>query len=436
MKLVILDPGHFHAALVQKTMIAGIDATVRVYAPDGPDLADYLRKVESYNARATDPTCWNMQVCAGPDFLDRFAHEKAGDLAVISGNNRRKTEYIARAVDAGYHVLADKPMAIDADGFAALELAFAAAERKGVLLYDIMTERHEITTLLQKEFSRIPALFGELCRGTADGPAVTKESVHHFAKLVSGTPVRRPTWFFDVDQQGEGLVDITTHLVDLVQWECFPDAILDGRKDVRIHRARRWPTALTQRQFAQVTQTPAYPSFLQKDVQGDGSLHVYANGAIDYCIKDIHARVSVIWNFEAPDGGADTHQSVMRGTRSTLAIRQGAAQGWAPVLTIEPSGDAGDQAALQPALDDALAKMQDRYPGVDAKRVGDVWQVLVPAVFHVGHEAHFGQVMEAFLAYVARGYLPEWEVPDMLAKYWTTTQALAIARQTLPRDRR
>ena len=259
---------------------------------------------------------------------------------------------------------------------------------------------------------------------------MTKESVHHFSKLVSGTPVRRPAWFFDVDQQGEGLVDITTHLVDLVQWECFPDAILDGREDIRIHRARRWPTVLTPREFAQVTQMPPYPSFLQKDVQGDGNLHVYANGEIDYCIKGIHARVSVLWNFEAPEGGADTHQSVMRGTRATLAIRQGAAQGWQPVLTIEPSGDDADAAMLQPALNDALAKMQDRYPGVDAKRVGDVWQVVVPAAFHVGHEAHFGQVMEAFLAYVARGSLPEWEVPDMLAKYWTTTQALAIARQS------
>ena len=57
---------------------------------------------------------------------------------------------------------------------------------KGVLLYDIMTERHEITTMLQKAFSRIPAVFGELLRGSSGNPAVVKESVHHFSKLVSG----------------------------------------------------------------------------------------------------------------------------------------------------------------------------------------------------------------------------------------------------------
>jgi hypothetical protein len=36
LKLIVLDPGHFHAALLQKTMYPDIDPTVRVYAEDGP----------------------------------------------------------------------------------------------------------------------------------------------------------------------------------------------------------------------------------------------------------------------------------------------------------------------------------------------------------------------------------------------------------------
>ena len=47
-------------------------------------------------------------------------------------------------------------------------------------------------------------LFGDLLRGTAEHPAVTKESVHHISKLVSGAPIKRPAWFFDVAQQGDG----------------------------------------------------------------------------------------------------------------------------------------------------------------------------------------------------------------------------------------
>ena len=176
MKLTILDPGHFHAALVQKKMYTEIDPIVHVYAPDGPDLRDYLQRVESYNGRAENPTAWRMQVVTGPDFMERFVADKAGDFVVIAGNNQRKAEYIARAVAAGFHVLADKPMAIDDAGFRSLEKALALAREKNDLLYDIMTERFEITTLLQKEFSTIPSVFGKLTQGTAEDPAVTKEN--------------------------------------------------------------------------------------------------------------------------------------------------------------------------------------------------------------------------------------------------------------------
>ena len=116
MKLTVLAPGHFHAALLQKSMYANVDPTVHVYAEDGPELADYLAKIESYNTRAQAPTAWRMQVHAGPDFLDRFSADKAGDVVVIAGNNRRKTEFIARGVAAGMNVLGDKPMAIDMHG--------------------------------------------------------------------------------------------------------------------------------------------------------------------------------------------------------------------------------------------------------------------------------------------------------------------------------
>ena len=97
--------------------------------------------------------------------------------------------------------------------------------KNNVLLYDIMTERYEITSILQKELSQDKTLFGELEKGTLENPAVTKESVHHYFKYVSGSPLIRPTWYYDVEQEGNGLVDVTTHLVDLIQWECFPGVI-------------------------------------------------------------------------------------------------------------------------------------------------------------------------------------------------------------------
>ena len=386
MKLTILAPGHFHAALVQKKMYADIEPEVHVYAPEGTDLDDYVRTIESYNARNEDPTAWRLQLHPGADFLERFVADQNGDVVVISGNNQRKTEYLSRAVAAGVHTLADKPMAIDANGFEALGRAFAVAQEKGVLLYDIMTERHEISTMLQKEFSTIAPVFGELRNGTTEHPAVTKESIHHFSKLVSGVPIRRPAWFFDTAQQGEGLVDITTHLVDLVQWACFPEQILDYRNDIEVVGARRWPTQISAAQFAQVTQLGSFPAFLQKDVQRDGVLHVYANGEIDYTIKGVHARVSVLWNFEAPEGAGDTHFSVLRGSRSSLMIRQGKAEGYQPVLSIEPTADAEIE-EFAASLERALLQLQEKYPGVGLKRVGTTWQVIVPAAYHVGQSS-------------------------------------------------
>ncbi len=427
MKLTILDPGHFHAALLQKTMYANVDAAVDVYAPAGPDLDDYLQKIAGYNARTQDPTHWQVQTHIGADFLERFVADRRGGVAVIAGNNLRKTEYLTHAVEAGYDTLADKPMVIDATGFAALKAVFSLARERGVLLYDIMTERHEITTMLQKEFSTIGAVFGELVEGSPGQPAVTKESVHHFSKLVSGAPIKRPGWFFDTAQQGEGLVDITTHLVDLVQWECFPERVLDYRRDVEILGARRWPTVIRPEQFEQVTQMKEFPAYLRKDVQADGNLHVHANGEIDYRICGVHAKVSVLWNFEAPAGAGDSHYSILRGTRANLVIRQGAAEQHQPTLYVEPV-DAAGAAALAAALEQALPLVQAKYPGVNLRAAGEAWQVVVPGKYHVGHEAHFGQVTEQFLGYVAKGALPEWEVPNMLAKYWTTTQALARAR--------
>ena len=424
-RLLILNPGHFHAALLQKTMVPNVDATVHVYAPPGPDVEDYLKKIESYNARAENPTRWVTQLYTGADYLERCVAEQAGNVAVISGNNRLKTHYVTELLQAGINVLADKPMAIDSANFAQLEKAFALAKDKGVLLYDIMTERFEITTMLQKEFSAIPAVFGDLQQGDAAHPAVVKESVHHFFKYISGTPIKRPAWFFDTAQYGEGLVDITTHLVDLVQWECFPGQKLDYNSDVQVQSAKRWPTVMTPAQFEKVTQLKIYPDYLQKDVRA-GNLEVYANGEINYRLKGIHAKVVVLWNFEAPEGTGDTHYSVMRGSQSELVIRQGKEQNYQPVLTIEPLPGVSDT-AYQAGVKQALATLQKTYPGIDLKPVDKGWEVAIPARYHVGHEAHFGQVAEQFLSYLAKGALPDWEEPDMIAKYFTTTSALRLA---------
>src|ERR1700712_5537537 len=68
-RLITLDPGHFHAALVQKTMLSGIEPDVYVYSPKGEEVQQHLDKINAYNHRAADPTHWNEIIYMGNDFL-------------------------------------------------------------------------------------------------------------------------------------------------------------------------------------------------------------------------------------------------------------------------------------------------------------------------------------------------------------------------------
>ena len=420
LQLITLDPGHFHAALVQKSMYADVDSVVHVYAPEGQEVKSHLSLVDSYNTRPENPTAWKEQVYTGQDYLEKMFAEKAGNVVVIAGNNKLKTDYISRSVESGLNVLADKPMAIDLDGFNKLVKAFESAEKNKVLLYDIMTERYEINSMLQKEFAHLPA-FGQLEKGTPENPSVTKVSVHHFFKNVSGKPLVRPAWFFDVKQQGEGITDITTHLVDLVQWECFPDQILDYKKDVEIVSAKRWATSISAEQFEKVTKQKEYPEYLKADVK-DGMLSTYSNGEINYRLKGIHAKISVTWDFQAPEGTGDTHFSVMRGTQASVVIKQGKEQNFKPTLYIEPSAKT-DLKAFEKAIQADLKQLNSKYPGVELKKIGTGWEVLIPDTYKVSHEDHFAQVTKKYLECLKKGQLPAWEVPNMIAKYYTTTKA-------------
>jgi predicted dehydrogenase len=360
-------------------------------------------------------------VYTGSDYLQKMISQKPGNVMMVAGKNDRKVDYILAAIENGIHVYADKPLVIDRSGFEKLTKAFEVAEGNNLLLYDIMTERFEITTMLQRELSMIQDVFGELETGTPENPSITKESVHHFFKYVSGAPLIRPDWFFDVSIEGEGIVDVTTHLVDLIQWEAFPEVVLDTA-DVKMISARRWPTMMTLEEFQKVTGKESYPDFLQKDVK-NGKLEVFSNGEMNYALKGKHAKVSVIWNYQAPEGSADTHYSMMRGTRANLIIRQGKEENYRPALYVQLIGS--ELAQLEKAVTQTL---QAKYPGIGLEKMpSGEYQVTIPDEYHNGHEAHFAQVTERFLEYYQAGDMPAWEVPNMITKYYTNIKAREFA---------
>ena len=426
LRWITLDPGHFHAALVQKFMYPQVNPVVHVYAPEGPDVGQHLKRIEGFNTRAEKPTKWQEKVYTGKDFLERMIKERAGNVVVISGNNRKKTDYIYKTLDAGFNVFADKPMAITPQAFPLLRKAFERAAQKKLLLRDIMTERYEITAILLRELVNAPTVFGTLEKGTPQQPAVEMESVHYFFKEVAGKPLIRPPWFYDTRQQGEAIPDVGTHLVDLVQWQCFPEQTLDWKKDIKVLAAKRWPTTMTPAQFKLSTGLDKYPDYFKNDIGPDGALNVYQNGDVTWSIKGVHAKVAALWGFQAPPGTGDTHYQIVRGSKANVVIKQGKEQNYKVTVYVEnKSGASADE--FDNILHAAVAKIAVTWPGVGAKKAGACWEIIIPEKYHVGHEAHFAQVAEKYLQFLGEGKMPAWEVPNMIAKYFVTTEAFRLS---------
>jgi predicted dehydrogenase len=427
-RLITLDPGHFHAGLLQKEMYPGVDPTVHVYAPVGPDLVAHLGRISAFNNRAERPTTWKLEVHAGPDFVARMLSEKPGNVVVLSGRNKGKVDLIEACVGAGLNVLADKPWLIEAADFPKLEATLAAAEEKRLVAYDVMTERYEVTTILQKELVADPEVAGAIGPGTEEAPAIEMQSVHHIMKVVAGAPNLRPAWFFDTAEQGEALGDVATHLVDLVPFVLFPAQPIDYKADVRVRSARRWPTALSRAELLRVIGEKELPAALASRLSGD-RLDYYANGEVAWTIRGVHARAKVLWNYEAPPGGGDTHTAVVRGSRARVEIRQGAAEKWRPELFVVPN-QAADAAAVEAALRRRVAALAVARPGLAVEAAAGGFRVVVPDTYRVGHEAHFAEVTRRFLDYLKDpASLPKWERANMLAKYYVTTQAVALSRK-------
>ena len=100
-RLMTADPGHFHAALIQKEMYPDVAPRVDVYAPLGPDLLEHLKRVSSFNTRGERPTSWQVEVHTGPDFFERMLRERPGNVVVLSGRNRPRSSASSRQWPAG-----------------------------------------------------------------------------------------------------------------------------------------------------------------------------------------------------------------------------------------------------------------------------------------------------------------------------------------------
>ena len=163
---------------------------------------------------------------------------------------------------------------------------------------------------------------------------------------------------------------------------------------------------------------------LKKDVVSDSVLKVSSNGEVNYKLRGVNARTSVIWNYESKDGSGDAHNSTMRGTKANLVIKQGPEEQYKVTLYIEP---VTKDKSYESVLTDNFKRVQEKFPGIELSKNEKGWVVVIPDKYKEGHEAHFGKVTEKFIEYLRNGNIPAWEVPNMITKYYTTTKALEVS---------
>lgn len=424
-KLIILDPGHFHAALLQKQMYATIDSNVYVYAPETSDADVYFNLVKQYNTRQLNPTRWNLHLYRGNDYFEKLLEQKNGNLVIVSGNNSRKIEYLKNLIQAGFNVFADKPLVIKPEDYDTLEKIVDEAKTKGIVLNDIMTSRYDPINIIEKVLMQNKDLFGELMEGTREQPSVEKESVHYFSKIVSGKYLNRPAWFFDTNQQGEGIIDVSTHLLDLAYWECFPSNFLKDRSQIKMLSARRWPTRIDFTEFSHMTKTDTIPRFLKKDVKGN-SLVVYANGAFQVEARGINIKITVRWDVKDTGKPEALFKSVLHGTKATISIVNMNNLSSGPVLSITPESKF-DSTDFEKQLNLTLSKLSETYKGISAVNNNGSWVINIPPAFQINEEEQFALAVNDFLNSVRRHELSSADEALLLGKYYTLSLALKTA---------
>jgi predicted dehydrogenase len=225
--------------------------------------------------------------------------------------------------------------------------------------------------------------------------------------------------------QGEGIMDVTTHLVDLAHWMTGQGQPFVYERDVELQSARQWPTEVPREVFARITGLRDFPDAL-KDRVANGRLRYLCNAELAYRLRGIPVRIESIWDLAIPEGGGDTHYAIARGTRADLVVEQNAATRFTTELTVHPLDRSG---AYARALTDAAKGLQSEFPGLGIEPAGDAFRITVPHKLRTTHEEHFAAVLDEFLGYVDGGAWPADLGPNLIAKYTLLARARDLSHR-------
>ena len=421
--LLFLEPGHFHAALTLRARNPRVDRTVHLYARPGPERDAFIALVRSFNTRPVQPTDWDLRVHESTDPERALVSERRSEAIVLAGRNQPKLGTIARLHAAGFLVLADKPWLTDPDALPDLDRATAGPP----LAMDIMTSRHEVVARLIARIVAAAEMFGEFESG-AEEPAIDLRSVHHLLKVVNGKALRRPPWYYDTRIQGDGLIDIQSHMTDQAQWLAEEGssgekelAACDYARDFALEDASRWSTPVTRDLFRASTGLDEFPASLQSRVDA-GVLDLSCNGEIRYRLRGTAVRQRAEWGRREPDGGGDAVYATIRGTEARVVARRGPETGFRSELHVAPRRPGG---RFDAHLDRACSHWAGELPGLAHRPSPLGREIVVPPTLHTPHEAHFAMVLDQFLDHLESGSWPATLAARIRARYTLLARAHA-----------
>jgi Putative oxidoreductase C terminal domain len=291
------------------------------------------------------------------------------------------------------------------------------------LAMDLMTVRHSLRAQLIAQVVHTPELFGTFVTHESAAPAIDIASVHHLYKRVNGRPLQRPAWYYDTTVQGDGVVDVQSHMVEQAQWWVLGDAEGDGARDIVLDSVRSWTTPVPLALFHESTGLDAYPEALQPSVR-DGVLQYACNSEIRYRLRGVSVRQTAEWRQREPEGAGDLHRLTIRGSRCHVLVRQDEGTGYKAMLHLVPVASV----ALESLLPTVLAQWQEHFPGLTGEPSSLGACLRLPPALDGGHESQFALVLNAFLDHLDRGTWPQALPARIRMRYTLLAQAQDLGR--------
>ena len=414
-QLLFLQPAHFHAALILKYPNEELDSELLVFAESESSYSAFKELINQYNAEEVCSKLWKLTEFHGEHYLEKAFKNNQAQAVVLAGNNSRKIDFIEQAVSHHRAVFADKPLVIDVKGYNKLKKVF---QKKG-FVFDMMTERYAVKNQIIKHLVSDLDFSGGIV--IQDGkPSISFESTHHFIKNVAGKALLRPAKYYNVEEQGEGIVDVTAHFIDLAQWILSSEQSICIEEDIQEIRSEKWSTPINKNEFYLSTGLSDFPEYLDKYVNDQGVLEIYSNGKIEYLFKKYPISISVDWDIMDKEGHGDCLFAQFLTHSCLIEIKPDANHISSIYLT--PTRAIGD---FEKKLERTLGSIQE-FTGLKIEKQADSFKIIIPKSLYLAHEDHFSKVLKQFLTYRKEG-LPDWEKTFMLTKYYLTTHALANA---------